>query len=524
MKRRFIAMIANQGSAPVFDPKTLGVMYHDATRLTAANDDVISGLSDLAGTNHAAEIEAARNPTFKTNIYNGKSALLFGGSHAFSIAHAAALSVQAPMTILAVVQPTNVSGYRRFYYKKGAYGFGTNGNKYLFSAVTKKDYESVAIVKTDRVQIISATFNTDYSVNFRLGPNLLQTVTGTANMVTSTNNASLGATIDLGEFMLGYFFEDLLCNRVLTPSEWAQLGQYYFEKYNIPNPSVTPYTITGVHAADPMTIPTYDEGGYTVHPDVWDFGTAWNGYRYWMAITPFPSGNADYENPSIFASNDKTTWVVPDGLTNPIEPKPVAANTYNSDPGLHYDSATSTLYCYWRAYNDITTTETIYYRSSTDGITWSSKTQMFQATAANYNTTISPSIVYDGSQYRMYTVDRRASPYALIYRTASTLAGPWSAIVTCNLYNKLTPKHVDMIISGGKYYAAITNETNFLTMATSDDGENWTGAISNTLTGTCDWGSTVYRASIVKVSGGFDLWYTMNTGTTYQTGYTGLTD
>ena len=66
------------------------------------------------------------------------------------------------------------------------------------------------------------------------------------------------------------------------------------------------------NAATPLTLSTYDGSGQVVHPSVLDFGqglvkpgsTSWNGYRYWMAITPFPNGNSDHENPCLYASND----------------------------------------------------------------------------------------------------------------------------------------------------------------------------------------------------------------------------
>ena len=81
-----------------------------------------------------------------------------------------------------------------------------------------------------------------------------------------------------------------------------------------------------------IPISTYDGSGVTVHPAVLNLGNVWNGYQYWLAITPYPKGNDDYENPSIYASNDGISWVVPAGLTNPIEPFPGGINNYNADP------------------------------------------------------------------------------------------------------------------------------------------------------------------------------------------------
>ena len=89
----------------------------------------------------------------------------------------------------------------------------------------------------------------------------------------------------------------------------------------------------------PLTTPTYDASGEATHPGVYDAGTGqtWNGYRYWMVMTPYPNSDATKENPSILASADGTTWVVPAGLTNPIaSPNPVQC----SDPDIVVVSGT----------------------------------------------------------------------------------------------------------------------------------------------------------------------------------------
>ncbi len=64
------------------------------------------------------------------------------------------------------------------------------------------------------------------------------------------------------------------------------------------------------------------------HPDVEYFANGFNGYRFWMAFTPYfgivgSSGDAVlYENPTIVASNDGVNWVEPLGIKNPIQPTP----------------------------------------------------------------------------------------------------------------------------------------------------------------------------------------------------------
>src|SRR5439155_20610297 len=58
------------------------------------------------------------------------------------------------------------------------------------------------------------------------------------------------------------------------------------------------------HAPNPDTTPTYDGTGQVVEPDVIHVPRGWNGYEYWMAVTPYPCGDESLENPSILVSHD----------------------------------------------------------------------------------------------------------------------------------------------------------------------------------------------------------------------------
>ncbi len=92
-----------------------------------------------------------------------------------------------------------------------------------------------------------------------------------------------------------------------------------------------------------LNTPTYDGSNQTVHPDIYYNASGWNGYKYWMAITPYP--DAAHENPSILVSNDGFSWAVPPGLTNPIDlPYPGAEN---SDPDIIYNETSNRLEVYY---------------------------------------------------------------------------------------------------------------------------------------------------------------------------------
>jgi hypothetical protein len=91
------------------------------------------------------------------------------------------------------------------------------------------------------------------------------------------------------------------------------------------NGSVTCGASVRFRNGDVCEIPTGEASGECTHPSVLDavqiLGKDWNGYRYWMAFTPYP-GNDErrfrLENPSIVASHDGEHWQEPEGVRNPL--------------------------------------------------------------------------------------------------------------------------------------------------------------------------------------------------------------
>ena len=97
-------------------------------------------------------------------------------------------------------------------------------------------------------------------------------------------------------------------------------------------------------------IPTYDGSDQLTHPKVLYFPKGWNGYQYWMSMTPYPYEHDIYENPSIVVSNDGKNWGVPKGLKNPVSgiPSDVGTGGHYSDPQIVMRGNTMEL---WYRYN-----------------------------------------------------------------------------------------------------------------------------------------------------------------------------
>ena len=245
-------------------------------------------------------------------------------------------------------------------------------------------------------------------------------------------------------------------------------------------------------------------------------------------MTPYPNGNAAYENPSVLVSNDGFTWEVPDGLTNPVAPN---LGTYdNSDADLVYHAGT--LYLFYRDFAG--DTEHILLRTSTDGVTWSAPTTIITTTATGGARRMSPSVVRAGDgTWLMWYVNAGANPNQVEYVTASDPAGTWSAptAATASDPEGRDIWHLDVVADGTGYKAVVTTCTSGtsgtagrMLLASSADGATWSlsGAVL-TPTGSGWDGSIVYRGSPVYEQSRWRCWYSgMATTNAWRIGYTEL--
>lgn len=286
-------------------------------------------------------------------------------------------------------------------------------------------------------------------------------------------------------------------------------------------------TFTATNAASALTTPTYDASGQAVHPDVLDFGVGgWNGHRYWMAMTPYPGAVDSYENPSILVSDNKTTWAVPSGLTNPVIPG--FAGGWNSDPDLVLSG--STLYMVYRhmAFNG--SEKLISETHSTDGVTWSVPTTIIDLGAADSDTLASPAIVWNGSRFVMFYVDCSVSPRRVYVRTSAAVAGPWSGPVLTSMETPRPadpPFHIDVIWQDGRYVALVYCSGNGeLGLAVSGDAVSWSFYQSSVLakSGSGGWDSgSLYRSTFIPNGSGYDIWYSAYLNSVFHIGFTTAT-
>lgn len=295
----------------------------------------------------------------------------------------------------------------------------------------------------------------------------------------------------------------------------------YFSMLSKPTSLATAYPnlsreiFSALNAARPLSIPTYENSGQAIHPDVLFFPTKWKGYHYWMAFTPYPSTAERYENPSIVVSNDGQNWQVPKGLQNPVFQKPARGHYSDTNLCLGLDKK---LYLFFRERHRLglwLDYDEILVSSSADGIHWSHPKSV-TASLHGFANVLSPSVLTVGNKYYMYTVSRDAGSIIQL-RTAYDPEGLWSAPVQVKFIGKtqtagFVPWHINVIKTEHAFYAVICmknytvpGQRNQLYLATSTDGSKFRlqslPILRPTESDDCWDAGALYQASIIPVAG-----------------------
>ena len=260
------------------------------------------------------------------------------------------------------------------------------------------------------------------------------------------------------------------------------------------------------------------------HPSIVQFDTEWNGYKFWMAFTPYPFSLLSTENPCIVASNNGIQWVIPTGVTNPLDVAPKGG--YNSDTHIIYNDATKRLEIWYRAVTESSSVETLKRVTSSDGSNWSAPETMIESRgAANILQYIAPSLIYEDGKYRLWVM----RDY-FIYVMESSNGKSWSNPVPIksdgdyiHCWHSNVQKHNDV------YYLLncdkLSNKGNGgeLFFYTSDDGVNWSkGKKIVTYTGN-EWdydGQGVYRSALLFKDESIFIYYGMYSNRKWTMGLT----
>jgi hypothetical protein len=152
-----------------------------------------------------------------------------------------------------------------------------------------------------------------------------------------------------------------------------------------------------MNAKVPLHVTTPDGYGQVVHPDVVCIPEGFCGYRFWMAVTPYPFGRDRFENPVIRVSNDGLSWSEVDGAPDPLVPAPEARHLHHADPDLVFDGTRLLLFYVVRNKLDHWTDFMLI--ESPDGRRWSVPRLIYRERSC-----VCPAIVRSGGRWHMWYV------------------------------------------------------------------------------------------------------------------------
>ena len=265
----------------------------------------------------------------------------------------------------------------------------------------------------------------------------------------------------------------------------------------------------------PLTIATYDGSGQTVHPDFVATSGEWAHAIQYLFITPYPNGNPNFENPSVYETPDLVRWLAPDGVTNPIA-RP--SDGYDSDPDALYEPDRNEIWLYYR---EVTNENTIRLTRSADAVHWSASVVV--ARAPNHEI-ISPTVVRRApNDWLMWSVNGNVGctgTTASVELRRSINGIDWSNPSSVQLEQPgVYPWHIDVewIPSRNEYWALYNAKTSgscttgAVYLATSGDGVHWTTFPSPVLArgAVDDLRDIVYRStfSYDPLTDAVTLWY-----------------
>lgn len=256
----------------------------------------------------------------------------------------------------------------------------------------------------------------------------------------------------------------------------------------------------------PLFIETfYDGGNQPIHTKALYFENGFNGYKYWMAYTPFPFGRDQQENPCICCSNDMIKWEEPSGISNPLDlPGCTVDNkaiAYWSDTHLLY--VNNQLELYYRGVYSNNGGSVIVKRTSTDGITWSDRQIVISFSDAQH---VCPVVIHNGEKYLMWL-------FAPGEMFESTDGVSWTSLGKLKFINSTEKWHFDVIYNEKTNMYEMVQTSMYgetIEFLVSYDGIVWNKVKDIIVKDTVFFPNIdFYRPSFCMVNGYYNILYTM---------------
>lgn len=276
------------------------------------------------------------------------------------------------------------------------------------------------------------------------------------------------------------------------------------------------------HNADsPLFTPTYDGSNQAVHPSVVYIKDGFNGYKYWMALTPYPYSNDDFENPQILVSNDGIKFSYFKTLQSYLDiPKDVKLGGHYSDVNLCFNGNQLELYFRYNPHmqdkvQPDNSANFVYVMKSKDGLNWSKKQLVLSDITfkEKYNY-VSPSIIFENGIYNIWFSNYSTN----LFHTTTKDWINFETVSTCKFQQKsdtISIWHHDIIKTSKGYEGIISayedknSGVQNLYYCTSKDGINFSEfkVLLKPSTGSNFDNCSLYKASLVKLQDKYLLYY-----------------
>ncbi|PKN79410.1 MAG: hypothetical protein CVU48_05325 [Candidatus Cloacimonetes bacterium HGW-Cloacimonetes-1] len=261
-------------------------MWLDADALGWADGTSVSNWPDQSGNNKNAVQDTTNfKPTYRTNIVNGKPAIVFDGTD--YLAFDGNIAVNTNYTIIAVVKRTANSPGSFHYFLGGIINsqnknlqLGWRGNTTFTHGQYTNDYDmSVDAYSAGQIpRIFTTRHSTTMGKNLFLngschGVNMNSAVSGRLANLTAWVGAGIGRYMSgtINTRFNGWMAELIFYNRYLTETERKSIETYLSAKYNIPvanAPDPSYYTnMFEIEVKSGTTTNTFTSGGLTLNSE-----------------------------------------------------------------------------------------------------------------------------------------------------------------------------------------------------------------------------------------------------------------
>ncbi len=263
-----------------------------------------------------------------------------------------------------------------------------------------------------------------------------------------------------------------------------------------------------------IEIPTYDGSNQVVHPDI-----LIKDNIFYLAITPYPYGNHDHENPSLFVGKNGMDFYPPKGLQNPIVSIP--EYDHNDDPDILFNSKTKMFYLYY-----LETLRPFYQNvvllNSKDGINWNRANIIEYDLRIGDPFIVSPAVIKKDKHYKMFYVDITKIPHKIRYIKSSdgihwNKSKPYRIRIDCPY--SFSPWHINVFEHNGKYYMLVNGyrgiswHKQHLYLAVSDNLIDWHFRKEPIISPSKAFynSAKIYRSTGVINNGNMFIWFSFRT-------------